>query len=434
MSAIFAGINTPYINQSTLKRVMSNRQKDNIFQGIITRPNEACTEKYSEDTDAAEIQVIRVVPDGVPARQIGADINGGFFPNTEASQPTTEAYGIRILVTVDDMTDIPTNQQNMINVDLAEATLRNLYGKVDRNVNALTLAAQAATVLSALAATSPSGNLVELPASPQASDYLAALLTANAYLDDGNIAQGIDTYPRDQRAIFLRSTYNAALKKGGNIYVNSNYGQIMVKTGALDPDTKLEPVINYVGTVDDTPCYVASNPIWSLMEKFLGFTVGALDGIQAMVVSAIGTGRALAFNDNIKMIDAPGGQGIRIQPKYRMGAECWDALSVVPIVSNGFTNPVQSGQTVTPVAPGSQSYTITYNGNGNTGGTAPSAQSSLTYNQVVQAAANSGTLVKTSNTFNGWNTKADGTGTAYAVGANITVTGNMVLYAAWQAD
>ena len=144
MSQIFAGIETPFINTATLKRVMSNRQKDNIFQGVFTRPNEACTEKYSDDVDAAEIQVIRVKPKDAAARELGADVNGAFFNSEKASQPATAAYPIRIITTIDDMIDIPTNMQGMINVDLAEAELANLYGRVDRNVNALTMAAQIA--------------------------------------------------------------------------------------------------------------------------------------------------------------------------------------------------------------------------------------------------------------------------------------------------
>ncbi|MFF2890836.1 InlB B-repeat-containing protein, partial [Paenibacillus sp. NPDC057967] len=40
--------------------------------------------------------------------------------------------------------------------------------------------------------------------------------------------------------------------------------------------------------------------------------------------------------------------------------------------------------------------------------------------------------VKKGNTFTGWNTKADGTGTAYAAGSTITIgTSNVTLYAIW---
>lgn len=356
MPAVFGGINTPYINETTLKRVMSNRQKDNIFQGIIARPNEACTEKYSTDTDAAEIQIVRLKPDNAQARDIGSDTNGGFFNSASAVINTTEAYGIKVLTTIDHNIDIPTNQDDMINIDVAEAATKNLFGKVDTNVNALTIAAQLAKILTCLAKTSPTGNKVVLDETDP--DYLSAILDANAFLDDGNEAQGIQSYPRDERAIIMRPTFRANLLKKGHLVLNSDMGQTIVKKGGLDSETTLERIIGYVGEVDGTPCYVASKSIWNLVEKYLlvnkvAMSTGALNKIDAMVVSAIGTGRALAFADSIKTIPAPSGQGIRIQPKYRMGAECWDEYSVVPIVEHDFANPATTDQAVTVVAPAS---------------------------------------------------------------------------------
>ena len=142
MAGLFADIKTPFVNEATLKRIMSSRVKKNIFQNIFTRPNEAVTEKFSEDTDAAEIQVIRVKADGSDARDIGEDINGNWFNGQGASFSTTAAYGVKILTTIDRNIDIPTNQQDMMNVDVAEAELANLAGRVNRNINAMTIAEQ----------------------------------------------------------------------------------------------------------------------------------------------------------------------------------------------------------------------------------------------------------------------------------------------------
>ncbi len=73
--------------------------------------------------------------------------------------------------------------------------------------------------------------------------------------------------------------------------------------------------------------------------------------------------------------------------------------------------------------------TLTYHGNTNTGGTAPA---SVTRNQgTVVAVSTAGTLLKTGYTFSGWNTKADGTGTAYAAGASLTLNVDTDLYAQW---
>ena len=73
---------------------------------------------------------------------------------------------------------------------------------------------------------------------------------------------------------------------------------------------------------------------------------------------------------------------------------------------------------------------VTYDGNGNTGGTVPASQLE-TIGSSVTLATNSGALVKTGNTFAGWNTLADGTGTSYESGASITFNGSLPLYARW---
>ena len=73
------------------------------------------------------------------------------------------------------------------------------------------------------------------------------------------------------------------------------------------------------------------------------------------------------------------------------------------------------------------SYTLTYNGNTNSGGTAPTAVTSSSGWVVGDA----GTLVKSGYVFNGWNTASDGSGTSYAVGASIATVANVTLYAKW---
>jgi uncharacterized repeat protein (TIGR02543 family) len=76
------------------------------------------------------------------------------------------------------------------------------------------------------------------------------------------------------------------------------------------------------------------------------------------------------------------------------------------------------------------SYTITYNGNGSTGGTVPSA-GTLTTGTTFNADNNSGSLVKIGYTFAGWNTAANGTGTAIVINGVVTTAANLTLYAQW---
>ena len=81
----------------------------------------------------------------------------------------------------------------------------------------------------------------------------------------------------------------------------------------------------------------------------------------------------------------------------------------------------------------SPTYTVTYNGNGSSGGTAPVDPNNYANGATVTVLSQA-TLVRTGYTFNGWNTKADGTGTASAGGATFSITSaNITLYAQWKA-
>ena len=71
-------------------------------------------------------------------------------------------------------------------------------------------------------------------------------------------------------------------------------------------------------------------------------------------------------------------------------------------------------------------YTVTFDSNTGTG-TMPAQI--VSYN--VATPLNTNTFTKTDYVFNGWNTNANGTGTAYAPGASVTNLGDIILYAQW---
>ena len=80
-------------------------------------------------------------------------------------------------------------------------------------------------------------------------------------------------------------------------------------------------------------------------------------------------------------------------------------------------------------------YTVTYNGNGSSGGTAPTDSNNYTTGAAITVQGNTGVLVKTGYTFAGWNTAANGSGTSYAVAATFAMgSANVTLYAQWTAN
>ena len=78
------------------------------------------------------------------------------------------------------------------------------------------------------------------------------------------------------------------------------------------------------------------------------------------------------------------------------------------------------------------SYTVTYDGNGSDGGSAPvDDHNPYVDGTEVTVLGNTEGLVKTSHTFADWNTAADGNGTAYAEGAKFNISSDTMLYAQW---
>jgi uncharacterized protein (TIGR02145 family)/uncharacterized repeat protein (TIGR02543 family) len=77
-------------------------------------------------------------------------------------------------------------------------------------------------------------------------------------------------------------------------------------------------------------------------------------------------------------------------------------------------------------------FTVLYNGNGNTSGTVPADANKYEPGATVTVKENTGVLAKTGSKFTGWNTTADGSGTAYAAGAAFLIgSANVTLYAQW---
>jgi BspA type Leucine rich repeat region (6 copies)/Listeria-Bacteroides repeat domain (List_Bact_rpt) len=77
-------------------------------------------------------------------------------------------------------------------------------------------------------------------------------------------------------------------------------------------------------------------------------------------------------------------------------------------------------------------YTVTYDGNSNSGGSVPVDGASYPQGQKVTVLGNTGGLTKSGCSFAGWNTKRDGSGTTYSQGQSMLMgSGNVVLYARW---
>ena len=81
--------------------------------------------------------------------------------------------------------------------------------------------------------------------------------------------------------------------------------------------------------------------------------------------------------------------------------------------------------------PGIEFLRLTYDGNGHDGGAVPTDSANYRLNHKAKVAGY-GTMTRTGYQFKGWNTQADGQGTDYVAGSEITMDKSYILYAKWE--
>ncbi len=91
----------------------------------------------------------------------------------------------------------------------------------------------------------------------------------------------------------------------------------------------------------------------------------------------------------------------------------------------------QDGMWATSTDPTLSGISVTYNGNGATGGSVPTDGDSYEENDEVTILGNTGSLEKTGYEFAGWTDNSAGTGTVYTADDTYTITGNTTFYAKW---
>lgn len=134
----------------------------------------------------------------------------------------------------------------------------------------------------------------------------------------------------------------------------------------------------------------------------------------------------VTIGESIETLPTPTKEGY-----YFLG---WKLLSSGVPTGDYLTSPYTPSGNVTLQAQWtSNTLHITYNANGATSGEAPTDNTVYGYNSSVTVVG-AGSMKKTHNSFGGWNTKSDGTGTAYAVGSSYTITADSTLYAVWNVN
>ena len=335
------------VNNTATQVLAAKQVKENIFLDLIHKNGYGLNQV--EETNASTVRMLKASPIDDSARELGASNNGGFFNNGGASIPKVIEYDLNLLYVYDKVMDLPEVQQDMCPINIFDQTTKNIGGRVATEINASTVAHQLSAVFnSAKGSAGWAGKAVELGTTPK---YYEAVQDASTILDDGDMDNGIQSFPFAEREIIMRPQFRSKLMSASGVLVGgSNYAQSMIAKGAVSPDATKEWGNMYVGEIDLIPCYVAPSAIWARAGEWAG-NATAFDGVEAMVVAASATDRGISTQDYIKIVDSPDGAGKRLQPKTRWGINVCYAKGIVPIVKN--KTAVPSGDTVVS-APGSR--------------------------------------------------------------------------------
>ena len=353
-----SNFSTPKIDSHALRRQLFGVFLVNVVQGLYHTPGKGVNQSVIVDTDALEVRVLREKPLTQKARRIGATENGGYYNSNAYEIPTTDEYGIRVNLVLDQNIDIPANLENMIKLPVAQATTRNYEQLVQRNINASTIATQLAGYFNAQALVQDaSGTPTWVSYTTGTDSILDKFQDANGVLDDGDATNGVDTFPAESRIALWRSSGKRDFYKTAKAVLDiGNWkAQEMLRVGAIDPVSVRNTDKNgFFGEIDSVYNYFVAPAIWTLSEEYMRqsgapVSAGTLDEVVGYLCASMGTLRGIAMDSTLKMIDSPVGQGVRMQPKQRWGVELIYPGSVVAVVTASFTNPSYPASTVTNI-------------------------------------------------------------------------------------
>ena len=318
----------PSINGVRAQSLISKALLENIYQGVVETNGRGISDKYANESEVnanAQIFVNRVKPYNWEPREMGANKNGGSF-SANRGFTQTETVGIEVLTVVDDPILIPRARQDTINIDLLAENIDIFGKKLNTIINGGTAAAHLFT---------------SWKAEMEGNDYNAVyvgdeklsdkLIEANSLLDEGDDTHGIDIFPVDSRIAVFKVSARPILKASGVLVIGgSNYAQTILAGRALSvgvADNTLEN--GYWGDIDGVPCHGLSNESLAHASRFLGFGRAELkkSDLLGYVASAYGSGRGISTVSETKIVDTVGGQGIELQPFFKMGCVTWYPLS-----------------------------------------------------------------------------------------------------------
>lgn len=326
-----------YLDGSMVNVELSNVIAEAIYISEIFRDGQSVTGKYTTDRKAGAVRVMLDTPLPFSSRTVsyggrnGTDGNAGVINVNPALLPANDEFMVYLNQVNDQAMLFPDLGKEYIPLDVMAKKVAGYAKAVTQDRSASTLAEILAYAF--FRALNAGDNLYSI-ADLNADDAYATMCNdINAKLDNGDIPQGAYTFQTEGRTIigrpsFINKVFN---RKSGIILNGSDLAQEMLRS--YDLAAKMSDK-NYVGTGykgyalgfhwQSAPDY-----IWTLAEKYLGLTAGALSHVNAIAVSFESTAMGRVVDLGVKLIDANEVRGIKAQPLNVWGHEAFRKSYVI---------------------------------------------------------------------------------------------------------
>lgn len=320
-----------YLDGNMVNAELSNVIAEAIYIEEIFRDGQSVTGKYTTDRSAGAVRVMLDTPLPHSSRttsfggRAGTPGNAGVINVNPPLLPTNDEFMVYLN---------QVNDQSMIFADLAKEYIpldvmaKKIAGYAKSVAQDRSASTLAEIISYAIYRSINGGENIQNIADLNAEDaYATAVNDLNAKMDNGDPLRGAFTYATEGRTIigrpsFINKVFN---RKSGIILNGSDLAQEMLKN--YDLDVRMSDK-NYVGTGykgyalgfhwQSAPDY-----IWTLAEKYLGLSAGALANVHAIAVSFEATAMGRVVDLGVKLIDANEVRGVKAQPLNIWGHEAF---------------------------------------------------------------------------------------------------------------
>ena len=254
---------------------------------------------------------------------------------------------------------------------------------------------------------------------PSNSNYNSSSVSKYVVINCSNTA----TEPSVVSGLIYNGSSQTGLKGGSNVNLST-----ISAINAGNYTGKATPKTNYCWTDGTTTTKSYS---WSIAKKDVRCSITSVPTLK-YPSSATGSIKYSCTDSKVPSVTSSSTSDITVSGVTSTSATL-KALkvgsSIITISTASDTNYNASNKATTNISISGDTYTISYNANNGTG--APASQSK-SYGVGIKLSTSIPT--RTGYTFTGWNTASNGSGTAYASGADFTNNANTVLYAQWRIN